>query len=118
MLKTFKTGGVHPEERKISAGKSIEVLPLPKRVAVPTTQHIGAPAKPLVKKGDIVKTGQLIATAGGFVSANIHSPVSGKVFKTDEVVDASGYRKPAIIIDTEGDEWDESIDRSDKLVKK
>lgn len=117
MLKTFKKGGVHPDERKISAGKSIEILPLPKRVAVPTTQHIGAPAKPLVKKGDIVKTGQLIAASGGFVSANIHSPVSGKVFKTDEVVDASGYRKPAIIIDTEGDEWDESIDRSDKLVK-
>ena len=117
MLKTFKKGGVHPDERKISAGKSIEILPLPKRVAVPTTQHIGAPAKPLVKKGDIVKTGQLIAASGGFVSANIHSPVSGKVFKTDEVVDASGYRKPAIIIDTEGDEWGESIDRSDKLVK-
>ncbi|MDI3521598.1 MAG: H+/Na+-translocating ferredoxin:NAD+ oxidoreductase subunit [Anaerophaga sp.] len=117
MLKTFKTGGVHPEERKISAGKNIKILPLPKRVAVPTTQHIGAPAKPLVKKGDIVKTGQLIAASGGFVSANIHSPVSGKVFKADEVVDASGYRKPAIIIDTEGDEWDENIDRSDKLIK-
>ncbi len=117
MLKTFSLGGIHPDDRKISAGKAIEVLPLPKRVAVPVVQHIGAPAKPEVKKGDMVKTGQIIARSGGFVSANIHSPVSGKVFKLDEVVDASGYRKPAILIDVEGDEWADSIDRSETLVK-
>ncbi|MDA3833350.1 MAG: electron transport complex subunit RsxC [Spirochaetales bacterium] len=115
MLKTFSIGGIHPTDRKISAGKSIEVLPLPKRVAVPVAQHIGAPAKTEVKKGDLVKVGQVIAKSGGFVSANIHSPVSGKVFKLDEVVDATGYRKPAVIIDVEGDEWDESIDRSETL---
>ncbi|WP_291854751.1 electron transport complex subunit RsxC [Marinilabilia sp.] len=115
MLKTFSLGGIHPADRKISAGKSIEVLPLPKRVVVPLAQHIGAPAKTELKKGDQIKTGQVIAKSGGFVSANIHSPVSGKVFKLDEVVDASGYRKPVIIIDVEGDEWDESIDRSETL---
>jgi electron transport complex protein RnfC len=117
VLKTFSIGGIHPADRKLSAGKSIEMLPLPKRVAVPIAQHIGAPAKPEVKKGDLVKTGQVIAKTGGFVSANIHSPVSGKVFKLDEVVDASGYRKPSIIIDVDGDEWDESIDRSETLNK-
>ncbi len=115
MLKTFSIGGIHPTDHKISAGKSIEVLPLPKRVAVPVAQHIGAPAKTEVKKGDMVKVGQVIAKSGGFVSANIHSPVSGKVFKLDEVVDATGYRKPAVIIDVEGDEWEESIDRSETL---
>jgi electron transport complex protein RnfC len=115
VLKTFSIGGIHPADRKISAGKSIEVLPLPKRVVVPVAQHIGAPAKTEVKKGDLVKAGQVIAKSGGFVSANIHSPVSGKVFKLDEVVDASGYRKPAVIIDVEGDEWEESIDRSETL---
>lgn len=115
MLKTFSIGGIHPADRKISAGKSIEVLPLPKRVAVPVAQHIGAPARIEVKKGDLVKVGQIIAKSGGFVSANIHSPVSGKVFKIDEVVDATGYRKPAVIIDVEGDEWEESIDRSETL---
>ncbi len=115
MLKTFSIGGIHPADRKISAGKSIEVLPLPKRVAVPVAQHIGAPAKTEVKKGDLVKVGQVIAKTGGFVSANIHSPVSGKVFKLDEIVDASGYRKPAVIIDVDGDDWDESIDRSETL---
>nr|WP_306305832.1 electron transport complex subunit RsxC [Marinilabilia salmonicolor] len=63
----------------------------------------------------MVKAGQVIAKSGGFVSANIHSPVSGKVFKLDEVVDASGYRKPVVIIDVEDDEWEESIDRSETL---
>lgn len=115
MLKTFSIGGIHPPDQKLSADKSIELLPPPKRVAVPIAQHIGAPAKPEVKKGDLVKTGQRIASSGGFVSANIHAPVSGKVFKVDEVTDASGYRKSAIIIDVDGDEWDESIDRSETL---
>lgn len=115
MLKTFSLGGIHPADRKISADKSIEVLPLPIRVVVPVAQHIGAPAKTELKKGDQVKAGQVIAKSGGFVSANIHSPVSGKVFKLDEAVDASGYRKPVVIIDVEGDEWDESIDRSETL---
>ena len=117
MLKTFSLGGIHPADRKISADKSIEVLPLPKRVVVPVAQHIGAPAKTELKKGDQVKAGQVIAKSSGFVSANIHSPVSGKVFKLDEAVDASGYRKPVVIIDVEGDEWAEGIDTSDKLVE-
>jgi electron transport complex protein RnfC len=117
VLKTFSKGGVHPNDSKISADKAIEKLPLPKRVSVPTGQHIGAPAKSEVKKGDLVKTGQVIARSGGFVSANIHSPVSGKVFKVDKVVDASGYRKDAIIIDVDGDVWDESIDRSENILK-
>ena len=78
-------------------------------------QHIGAPAKPVVQKGDKVKVGTLIAEAGGFVSAPIFSSVSGTVFKVDTAIDATGYRKPAIIINVEGDEWEESIDRSNKL---
>lgn len=117
MLKTFSIGGVHPAEQKLSAGNPIEVLPLPQKVAVPIAQHIGAPAQIIVKRGDMVKTGQIIAKSGGFVSANIHSPVSGKVTKIDEIVHASGYRKPAILIDVEGDEWEADIDRSENLRK-
>ena len=71
----------------------------------------------LVKKGDLVKVGTLVAKAGGFVSANIHSSVSGKVNKIDNALDSSGYKRPAIYIDVEGDEWEETIDRSDALVK-
>ena len=69
----------------------------------------------MVKKGDKVKVGTLLAEAGGFVSAPIYSSVSGTVLKIDEAVDATGYRKPVIIVKVEGDEWEESIDRSDKL---
>ena len=117
MLKTFSIGGVHPPENKFSADRNIKVLPVPDEVVIPLGQHIGAPASAIVKKGDQVKTGQLIAQASGFVSSAIHSPVSGTVVKVDEAIDTSGYRKPAIFIKTEGDEWDEKIDRSDALVK-
>jgi electron transport complex protein RnfC len=116
VLKTFSLGGVHPAENKFSAGHKIEVLPVPEQVSVPIAQHIGAPSEPVVNKGDEVKVGQLIAKSTGFVSANIHSPVSGTVLKVDEILDASGYKRTAIIINTNGDEWDESIDRSDNLV--
>ncbi|MCK5537106.1 MAG: electron transporter RnfC, partial [Bacteroidales bacterium] len=61
MLKTFPKGGVHPPENKISADKAIVELPLPKKVFIPISQHIGAPAKIIVKRGDIVKVGQIIA---------------------------------------------------------
>ena len=100
MLKTFKIGGVHPPENKLSAGEKIQILPVPEQVIIPLSQHIGAPATPIVKKGDTVKTGQLIASASGFVSANIHSSVSGTVIAIDNVTDAAGLSKPAITIKT------------------
>ena len=117
MLKTFKRGGVHPPENKLSAAKKIEVLPLPKSVFIPVAQHIGAPSTPVVAKGDSVKTGQIIAKSSSFVSTNIHSSVSGKVKKVDFSADSSGYPKQGIFIDVEGDEWMEEIDRSETLVK-
>ena len=117
MLKTFKTGGVHPAENKLSANKAIEKLALPKSVFIPVAQHIGAPAQALVKKGDPVKVGQLIAKAGGFVSANIHSSVSGTVSKVDLSPDSSGYPKQGIFITAEGDEWLEGIDTSSALIE-
>ena len=115
MLKTFKIGGIHPAENKLSANKAIEVLALPKSVFIPLGQHIGAPAEAVVKKGDPVKVGQLIAKSSGFVSANIHSSVSGTVKKIEAGPDTSGYSKTGIFIDVEGDLWEESIDRSAEL---
>ncbi|SJL28359.1 electron transport complex subunit RsxC [Porphyromonas gingivalis] len=117
MLRTFRIGGIHPPENKLSAGKPVEVLPIPSQVVIPLGQHIGAPATATVKKGDEVKVGTIIAQAGGFVSANIHSSVSGKVLKIDNVYDSSGYPKPAVFINVEGDEWEEGIDRSPAIVK-
>ncbi len=117
MLKTFSIGGVHPHGNKLSAGQPIVTAEIPKKAYILLGQHIGAPAKPIVAKGDMVKVGQKIAEAGGFVSAAIHSSVSGKVAKIDNVVDAGGYPKPAVIIDVTGDEWEESIDRTDTIVR-
>ena len=115
-MKTFRIGGVHPQDNKIySAHKEITEVPLPKKAVIPLVQHIGAPAKPLVEKGDKVLVGQLIAEAGGFVSGNIHSPVSGTVTKVDVTKDAWGMPMPAIFIDVEGDEWLPEIDRSNIL---
>jgi electron transport complex protein RnfC len=115
-LKTFKLGGIHPEENKISAHQPIAVAIIPNTVYIPVSQHLGAPAKPIVEKGDVVKTGQLIAKGDGFISANVHSSVSGKVIKVDEIVDFSGYRRLSIIIESEGDEWEDSIDMTPTLV--
>ena len=116
-IKTFPKGGVHPEENKLSSDQPIITFEIPKQVIIPLGQCLGAPAEPIVAKGDKVKVGQLIATAKGFISANVHSSVSGTVNKIDEVMDHTGYRKPAIFIDVEGDEWLEGIDTSDTLVK-
>lgn len=116
MLKTFSIGGVHPHDNKLSKGAAIEVFDLPATVTIPVSQHIGAPATPVVQKGDTVKVGTLIAQAAGFVSSNIHSSVSGTVTGVDAVPDAGGMRRLAITIKVEGDEWEESIDRTTALM--
>jgi len=103
-LTTFNIGGIHPDENKLSKGKPIENLPLPKEVKILTGQHTGASAVPIVAIGDFVKTGQLIAKKNGFISANVHSSVSGKVVKIDDVINASGYKSKAIIISVTQDD--------------
>jgi Na+-translocating ferredoxin:NAD+ oxidoreductase subunit C len=110
-LKTFKLGGVHPKENKISESSPIKVLPLPKTVIISLSQNLGAPSTPIVNKGDKVKVGQLIAQASSFISSNIHASVSGTVSKIDDALDSSGYKRHSVFIDVEGDEWLETIDR-------
>ena len=119
MLRSFRLGGIHPPENKLSAKAPIETLPLPKEVIIPIGQHIGTPAQPVVQKGDLVKVGTIIAKTGGFVSANIHSSVAGKVTKLDSFFDAGGYKRPAIVISVSPEEelWEEGIDRTPDLVK-
>ena len=111
-MKTFKMGGVHPEENKISNDAAIEVMPLPAVAVVMMGQHLGAPATPVVQKGDKVKVGQLIGEAQTFMCANVHSPVSGTVLKVEPAKDAFGISKPAVHIQVEGDEWMDDIDRT------
>lgn len=118
-MRSFPIGGVHPSDnKKWSRGSAIEPMDLPDVVNIPLSQHIGAPAVAKVAKGDKVLVGQLIAEAGGFMSANIHAPVSGTVTAVDAQPNGQGLRQPMITIKREGDEWMPEIDRSETLVEK
>ena len=117
-LTTFRIGGVHPDDAKLSRGCAIEVLPLPQTVYISMAQHLGAPAKPVVAVGDKVKTGQVIAEPGGFISAYVHSSVSGTVKSIAPRADLAGRMVTHVEIAVEGDEWAEGIDLSDTLVTK
>ena len=116
MDRTFRIGGIHPHDSKISRGCAITPLPIPPTVYISVAQHIGAPAKPVVAVGDKVKAGQVIAEPGGFVSAFIHSSVSGTVKSIAPRADLAGKPQLSIEIAVEGDEWAEGIDLSDTLV--
>lgn len=113
---TFPIGGVHPDDAKISRDCAIEVLPLPQTVYISMAQHLGAPAKPIVAVGDTVKAGQVIAEPGGFISAFVHSSVSGTVKSIAPRKDLAGNNVMHVEIAVEGDEWAEGIDLSDTLV--
>lgn len=117
MKKTFSMGGVHPRDCKISADSAIESFPILDKAYISMSQHLGAPAKPIVQKGDKVKTGQLIAESAGFISANIHSSVSGIVSAVEPYPDISGNPVMHVIIDVYGDEWMETIDRTPDIVR-
>ena len=103
-LRTFGKGGVHPDPMKMTADKPIQGVPVPKSVRLFLSQHIGAPAKCIVKPNDIVEAGQMIAEAGGFVSAPVHTPIAGKVKKIEKIRDGQGMWKEAVIIEAEPDE--------------
>ena len=113
---TFSIGGIHPADSKLARERKIEVLPLPPKVYVSMFQHLGAQAKPIVAPGDKVKAGQVIAEPGGFISAFVHSPVSGTVKSVGLRKDLAGYNVMHVEIDVEGDEWAEGIDLSPELV--
>lgn len=116
-MKTFQIGGTHPEENKFAKDSQIEIFPLPKQGVVFVNQHLGAPSKLLVEKGQKVKVGELLAKAEAFICANLHSPYSGTISKIDFAIDISGYKKQAIFIDVEGDEWLEDIDRTKDIIR-
>ncbi|MFA6593450.1 MAG: RnfABCDGE type electron transport complex subunit C, partial [Bacteroidales bacterium] len=115
MKHTFSIGGIHPGENKISRDCAIKVLPTPSTVYISVAQHIGAPAKPIVAVGDKVKVGQPIAEPGGFVSAYIHSSVSGTVKSIGPRKDLAGNYQTNIEITVEGEEWADGIDTSEAL---
>lgn len=116
-MKTFSIGGVHPKDNKISANAVIENFRIPKVAYISMSQHLGAPAEPIVAAGDKVKVGQLIAKPSGFISAPVHSSVSGTVKSIEVIKDLAGNPCKAIVIEVEGDVWEESIDRTENIVR-
>ena len=110
-------GGVHPEQNKQQSNPgTILDLPLPQRLLIPLSQHIGAPAKPVVKLGEQVYKGQLIAQAAGFISASVHAPSSGTISAIEAfpVAHASGLEAMCIELQTDGqDSWHEGISSAD-----
>lgn len=113
---TFSIGGIHPDDCKLSKNCAIQVLPLPEKVFVSMAQHLGAPAIPVVAAGDKVKVGQVIAEPSGFISAYVHSPVSGTVKAVAPRADLAGNKVMHVEIDVEGDEWHEDIDLTPELI--
>ncbi|MBS3764566.1 MAG: RnfABCDGE type electron transport complex subunit C, partial [Planctomycetes bacterium] len=107
---TFPRGGIHPGGSKDrTKDKELIASEPPAVVEVPMVQHIGAPAKPVVDRKDEVKKGQLIGEAQGFISANVHAPLSGKVKKiANRIHNPTGKPVPAVIIENDGEEeWAE-----------
>ena len=100
-LKSFGKGGVHPNPNKLTADNPIQGMPVPKSVRLFLSQHIGAPAKCIVKVNDVVEVGQMVAEAGGFVSAPVHTPIAGKVKKIEKVRDGQGLWKECVLIESE-----------------
>ncbi len=118
-MKKFTQGGAHPPENKLTRGVAVSTLELPTKVVIPLNQHIGAPAKCIVKKGDMLVVGQLIAEATGFVSANIHASIAGKVTSVDAVLNGQGVMCPSVTIERQADDedvWSEEIIRDTALI--
>ncbi len=115
---TFKRGGVHPKDQKhFSNTKKLEKLPMPSLVVVSLSQHLGAPAKPLKKVGDVVKRGEKIGTAASFISAEVHSPVSGVIKKIIKQPLANSVVADAFLIEVDKDAEEvifEKVDYSNK----
>jgi len=100
-LKTFKRGGIHPLYNKFSANETIEYGQIPERLLLTVNQHIGRPLEIMVKKGEEVVRGGLIAKSSGFVSSNVYAPVNGKVEKITNFPQLGGQISSTIIIKTE-----------------
>lgn len=116
-MRTFSIGGIHPDDHKISKECAIQNLPLAPLFSVSMAQHLGSPATPVVAVGDKVKVGQVIGEPSGFISAFVHSPVSGTVKAIGPKPNLVGNMIVHVDIEVEGDEWMEDIDRSSDIVR-
>lgn len=113
-LSTFSKGGVHPADRKeLTCTKEIVRLAVPAQLTVPFSQHLGVPAKALVAKGDVVKKGQRIAEAAGFISADIHAPAAGTIKDIVSIYLPNGSASQAAVIEVDPQGESESYEALD-----
>ncbi len=104
-LLTFKQG-IHPDYNKnLTSDKPFKKAARPEMLTILMQQHIGAPCKPLVKKGDHVDLGQKIADSDSFVSAPIHASASGTVKEIKKVLTADGRQCDAVVIEPDDEDW-------------
>ena len=115
--KSFALGGIHLNKHKFSSRVEIVEIALPDTVCIPVKQHIGAPAKIIVKAGEKVKVGTLLAEADGMLSASVYSSVSGEVIKIEELDNGQGYLETVITIKREGDVFEPDMDMSEDIVR-
>lgn len=116
-IKTFSIGGIHVNKRKQASQIEIQEMALPDIVYIPVKQHIGAPAKIVVKAGDKVKVGTLLAEADGVFSASVSSSVSGEVLKVEEINNGQGWLETVITIKRIGDEFEDFMDTSEEVIR-
>lgn len=119
-MKTFRKGGIHPPEDKITAGKPIVEMPAPAELRIMLSQSIGKPSKPVVKVGQAVVAGEMIAEADGFVSAPVHTPINGIVKKIEPTRTPQGIWQESIVIESrKPEEMPETVKpRTDDEVKR
>ncbi len=103
-FRSFARGGIHPPDGKGStSNRPIRIAPLPAIAVIPFSQHIGAPAKPLIEPGDHVEEAQLIGEPAGFISASVHSPIPGIVKEIKSIYLPSGIKSDAAVIELDGE---------------
>lgn len=100
----FKLNSIKIPHNKNTASCVAERMPVPQGVVIPMSMHIGAPAVPMVKVGDTVKVGQMVAQASGVVSSPVYASVSGKVKKIEDIVLSGGNIVPAVVIESDGEQ--------------
>ncbi|MCI2083049.1 MAG: electron transport complex subunit RsxC [Bacteroidales bacterium] len=117
MEKTFRLGGIHPQDNKLTSEAPVEIFPILPKVYISMAQSLGAPATPVVTKGEKVKVGQVIGKPSAFISGFVHASVSGTVTDVVPMADLAGRKVMHVVIDVEGDEWLPEIDRSKTVIR-
>jgi len=118
-MRTFRKGGVHPDDKKsLTRNCAVADFRISDTVYLPFSQHLGAPAQPLIQKGDSIEAGQKIGEAAGFISAHVHSPVAGEVKDITEIFLPTGMKSKAAVVSVDKDRMFEPAEVSDARIQK